>query len=76
MPVPLGELKEHALELPLHERAELAQQLIASLDALDDAECERLWVEEAERRYQAYKAGRIPARAAEDVLRDARAMLR
>jgi hypothetical protein len=49
----------------------LAEQLIASLDDLDDAEVERLWVEEAERRYREYKKGEIPARLAEDVFRDA-----
>ena len=55
--------------------ATLAQRLIASLDALDDAENERLWIEEAERRYQEYKKGNIQARAADDVLRDARSAI-
>ena len=54
------------------ERATLAEHLIASLDRLDDAQNEQLWLEEAERRYQAYKDGRIFARSAEDVLSAAR----
>ena len=66
-----GRLETQALKLPPRERAALAEQLIASLDDLDDAEVERLWVDEAERRYQAYKKGKIPARLAEDVFRDA-----
>lgn len=64
-----------ALELAPEERAALVVHLIASLDDVDDAENERLWVEEAERRYREYRKGNIPSRSAEDVLRDARAAL-
>ncbi|MBM4049754.1 MAG: addiction module protein [Planctomycetes bacterium] len=64
-------VEAQALKLPLRERAALAEHLIASLDDLDDTEIERLWVEEAERRYREYKKGRISARPAEDVFRDA-----
>jgi len=64
-----------ALGLSLSERAALAERLLASLDAPDEAENERLWVEEAERRYAAYKAGQTTSRPAADVLRDARASL-
>jgi putative addiction module component (TIGR02574 family) len=64
-----------ALRLPLSDRAALVQRLLESLDAPDDVENERLWVEEAERRYAAYKAGHVQARPASDVLRDARASL-
>lgn len=64
-------LEAAALKLPPAARARLAEQLIASLDGLETTETERLWVEEAERRYQAYQAGKIPARLAEDVFRDA-----
>ena len=68
----LKECEAQALKLSPKERAALAEILIASLDARDDAEDERLWLEEAERRYQEYKKGNISARPAEDVLRDAR----
>lgn len=68
----LKKLESHALNLPLKERAQLAEYLIDSLDVLDDAENERLWVEEAERRYRQYKRGNIPSRLARDVFRDAR----
>jgi putative addiction module component (TIGR02574 family) len=60
-----------ALRLSAKERALLARQLIESLDPADDVEIERLWAEEAERRYQEYKKGNIPARSAEEVFRDA-----
>ena len=72
----LKECEAQALKLPPKERALLAERLIASLDATDDAENERLWVEEAERRYEEYKKGNISARPAEDVVRDARSTIR
>ncbi len=71
----LKECERQALLLPPAERAALAEHLIASLDTIDEAQNEQLWIEEAERRYQAYKNGHISARAAEDVFRDARAAL-
>jgi len=69
-PVP-SEIEEQALKLPASERALLAQRLIASLDENDASENERLWVEEAERRYQEYKKGHVRSRPAADVFRDA-----
>ncbi len=59
-----------ALRLPAAERAALVESLIKSLDQLDDNENEVLWVEEAERRYQAYKQGRLSARSASEAIRD------
>jgi putative addiction module component (TIGR02574 family) len=67
----LSDIEKQALKLPASERARLAQRLLASLDETDAAENERLWVEEAERRYQEYKKGRIASRPAADVFRDA-----
>jgi hypothetical protein len=45
------------------------------LDSLDSAENERLWLDEAEKRYQEYKAGNISARRAVDVIREARSKI-
>ena len=64
-----------ARELPLKDRSELIELLISSLDELDEAECEKMWIEEAERRYREYKAGNISSRPASEVLRGARAKL-
>jgi len=72
----LGECEAKALSLPASDRAALAERLIASLDHLDDAESERLWIEEAQRRYDAYKQGRLSIVEAEEALRDARSRLR
>jgi putative addiction module component (TIGR02574 family) len=69
----IQEFEKQALKFPAHDRAMLAERLIASLDELSVTENEQLWVEEAEARYEAYKRGELTARPAEDVLRDARA---
>ena len=60
MSAELSECEAKALSLPASDRAALAERLIASLDNLDDAENERLWVEEAQRRYDAFKKGSLP----------------
>jgi len=61
-----------ALGLPLRQRARLAQHLLASLDEPSETENERLWADEAYRRYEGYKKGRISARPAADVILDVR----
>ena len=55
------------LELPLTARAELASELLDSLDDLSEEESDQLWAEEAERRFADYKAGKIEAVPAEEV---------
>jgi hypothetical protein len=72
----LSECEAQAMSLPARDRAALAERLIASLETLDDTENERLWVEEAERRYQAYRSGALTGRSAEEALRDAKAQIR
>jgi len=72
----LMECEAQALQLPPPQRATLAEHLIASLDKIDDAQNENLWIEEADRRYQEYKKGSISARSADDVLRDARTAIK
>ena len=71
MSVTLRDFESKVLGLSLEDRAILAEHLITSLDNVNNAECERLWVEEAEKRYQEYKKGNISSRPAEDVFRDA-----
>jgi putative addiction module component (TIGR02574 family) len=61
-------LKE-VMALPADEKAKLAEQLLASLDAEASVEIERLWREEAERRIDAFEAGEITAEPAEDVIK-------
>lgn len=72
----LAAVESDALALPVRDRARLAERLIASLEMERDEEAEELWLQEAEQRYQAYKQGKIKARLAEDVFRDADAKLK
>ena len=71
----LEEFENKAKNLPLKDRAALIESLISSLDELDEAECQELWVQEADKRYQAYKAGTITSKPAEAVFNDAKEML-
>ena len=63
----IKDIAAEALELPLTARAELASQLLESLDDLSEEESDQLWAQEAERRYAEYKAGRIEAVPSEEV---------
>nr|VFJ62875.1 MAG: Putative addiction module component [Candidatus Kentron sp. DK]VFJ65942.1 MAG: Putative addiction module component [Candidatus Kentron sp. DK] len=71
----LHECKQKSGQLPLSERALLIEHLVATLDDLDEKECERLWIAEARRRCIEYDKGTITARPADDIFRDARARL-
>lgn len=71
----LSEVEKQARQLPLQERAALIDHLISSLDELDEKECERLWLDEAKRRYQAYQAGTISSRTSGEVFKDVRTKL-
>lgn len=69
-------IRREALSLPVQERAELAEQLLSSLDALSEAEIENLWFQEAARRAAEMDqglTGRIPS---DVVRREAQALLK
>ena len=69
-------ITSEALSLPVQQRAELAAQLLSSLDALSESEIEPLWFQEAEQRAAQMDQGlskRIPAA---DVRRQANALLK
>ncbi len=64
-----------ALSLPVKQRAELAAQLLSSLDTLSESEIEPLWFQEAAHRAAQMDQGlskRIPA---DEVRREANALL-
>ena len=65
-----------ALSLDVRDRARLAEQLLASLDALTEEEAERLWADEAERRLAEYRAGRMRAVSADEVAQKAQRLMR
>lgn len=61
-----------ALSLPSKSRASLAHKLIVSLEHEQESpEIQAAWDEECERRYEAFKKGKIKARSAEAVMRNA-----
>jgi putative addiction module component (TIGR02574 family) len=76
MTKPARELESRALKLPRRERARLAQRLISSLDPDVDADVDKLWLQEAERRLAELKSRKVPGTPAEKVLRKARSALR
>jgi putative addiction module component (TIGR02574 family) len=55
-------LLEDALKLALAERAELAVELLASLDGAPDADAEAAWAAEIERRAARARSGTDPGR--------------
>ncbi len=71
----LEQCEQKAKKLPLQDRAVLIKRLIEGLDELEEQDLERLWVDEALRRFEEFKAGNIQARSSDDVFRDARIRL-
>lgn len=72
----IDEIKTEALRLGPSERAQLASDLIVSLDELSEAEIEQLWLEEAIRRDAELDAGTARLIPADEVFAAARARLR
>jgi hypothetical protein len=66
------DIEKQARLLPLKQKAALARLLIEELDASVDADVEQLWVDEAQRRYDAYLKGELEALPGDDVMARAR----
>lgn len=69
------DLAKQALSLSREEKEALLRALIADLDGPPDgseADIERLWVEEARRRFDEYLRGEVQAIPAEEVMAEAR----
>ena len=67
----LDQIESDAMQLSQRERALLAEHLLATLDLGCDQDVEELWLQEAEKRYQQYRAGIIASKPAEQVFKDA-----
>ena len=72
----VAELLRTALSLDVHDRAALAEKLLASLEELNEEEADRLWAEEAQRRLEEYRAGRAAALSASEVAKKAERLFR
>ncbi len=60
-------LRKEILNLKALERVHLVEILLESLDK-PDVEVQKIWIEESEKRYDAYKAGRIKASSYEEII--------
>ena len=60
---------EEALKLSANERAEVAEQLIASLDQVPDTDVEQAWQQEVQRRLQQIERGEVKTIPWEEVQR-------
>jgi putative addiction module component (TIGR02574 family) len=58
-----------ALSLPPSDRATVAEKLLESLEGEEQAEIDRAWVEEAERRIRDYEQGKARGIPAHEVMR-------
>jgi Putative addiction module component len=76
MSAQFDDIERQARSLPLKEKAALARVLIEDLDASIDEDVERLWIEEAQRRYTAYQKGELEALPGDEVMKRARERLK
>ncbi len=68
----LTDIERDAMELSPRDRAMLVERLLAALDRGEDMDAEELWLREAEKRYQNYRAEKIKAKPAEQLFEEAR----
>lgn len=69
-------IRRESLSLPAQGRADVAEQLLSSLDVLSEPEVEQLWLREAERRAGEIDQGQTKRVPADDVRRQAQALLK
>jgi len=75
MPMTMQKIESEALNLDMHSRARLVGKLLLSLDEPSTSEIERLWLDEAERRLDDYRAGKVQGIPGNDVFKRAIAEL-
>ncbi|HMF31267.1 MAG TPA: addiction module protein [Candidatus Lokiarchaeia archaeon] len=68
----IEKIEQEISQLSAQERALLAEYLLQSLDEEEDPDAEQAWIEEAERRYKAYKEGKVRGIPADQVFEDIR----
>lgn len=76
MPINFKELEKEVRALGSREKAALARTLIEDLDVTEDQDTEQLWIEEAQRRYNAYLTGELKAVPGEEAMQRARQRLK
>ena len=69
----LDELRDEALELGVEERGALADSIWESFLTDEEREIQNAWIEEAERRLEEYRSGKVKASPYEEVMAELRA---
>ncbi|HEY0371869.1 MAG TPA: addiction module protein [Thermoanaerobaculia bacterium] len=64
----LEQIRNDALQLPVEDRMQLMEALHDSVMTAEERDVEQAWIEEAERRYQDWKAGRARGIPGEEVM--------
>ena len=72
----LADIERDILELNQKERTELLRKLIGDLDAPGDANSEAAWLKESERRLGEIESGTAQTFPADDVIKEARTLLK
>lgn len=70
MSVTLKDVENQVEQLTEDDRALLVERLIRSLDSGEEVDAEKAWLDEAERRYQEYRAGKLTSKIADAVFED------
>ena len=70
------DIERQARALPFKEKAALARLLIEELDQAVDSDAEQSWIDEAQRRYDAFKNGELEALPGDAVMESARNRLK
>ena len=61
------QILKQAMALPLQERVELVEQLLATFQSPPDPQLDELWARESEERLDAYDRGELKAVSSEEV---------
>jgi hypothetical protein len=70
------DVERQARALPVKEKAALARLLIEELDTTVDAATEQLWIDEAQRRCEAYLKSELEALPGDEVMARARGRIK
>ena len=70
------DLEKRVRALSAREKVALVRMLIDELDPANDPDVEKLWLEEAERRYAQYLRGGVDAAPGDEVMDEARKRLK
>lgn len=76
MSTAIAEIEAKIRELSLEDKADLIRSLIAELDGPADADVERAWLEEAQRRHREVVEGKVKAVPGDKVFANLHARLK